>query len=236
MGTAGIAMFAVGESMGVPIGMTVGAIVSGSYLGDMVSPMSDSTNVVSAGYQGHSIFNLIPTFWTGYKISTGEAFLDTLLNRVGVQSMFSSAFMMLFAFGMIGALNKVGILDAIVNPIVAKIKNVIHLTAVSRFISIIGNTMGTNTFSLLMTGSLMAPVYKKFDLHPTNLSKAINATSTVLCVFIPWNASGIFVIGLFGGSVLDFMPYAVYSYLMPIAALLAVVFKFRVIPIDKVLD
>ena len=48
LGTAGIAMFAVGESLGVPTGMTVGAIVSGAYLGDMMSPMSDSTNVASA--------------------------------------------------------------------------------------------------------------------------------------------------------------------------------------------
>lgn len=48
MGTAGIAMFAVGESLGIPAPLTVGAIISGSYLGDMVSPMSDSTNVVAA--------------------------------------------------------------------------------------------------------------------------------------------------------------------------------------------
>ena len=48
LGTAGIAMFAIGESMGIPAPMTVGAIVSGSYFGDMVSPMSDSTNVAAA--------------------------------------------------------------------------------------------------------------------------------------------------------------------------------------------
>ena len=48
LGTAGIAMFAIGEGMGIPAPMTVGAIVSGSYFGDMVSPMSDSTNVAAA--------------------------------------------------------------------------------------------------------------------------------------------------------------------------------------------
>lgn len=47
MGTVGIAMFATGSSLGVPPSMTVGAIVSGSFLGDMLSPMGGSANVVS---------------------------------------------------------------------------------------------------------------------------------------------------------------------------------------------
>lgn len=50
-GTAGLAMFAIGESMGVPSGMTVGAIISGSFLGDTLSPMSDSTNVAAAAVE-----------------------------------------------------------------------------------------------------------------------------------------------------------------------------------------
>lgn len=37
--------------MGIPAPMTVGAIVSGSYMGDMVSPMSDSTNVAAASVE-----------------------------------------------------------------------------------------------------------------------------------------------------------------------------------------
>lgn len=45
--TAGIAMFAIGESMGVPTAMTVGAIASGSLFGDMLSPLSDSANLAA---------------------------------------------------------------------------------------------------------------------------------------------------------------------------------------------
>lgn len=47
MGTVGVAMFATGSSLGVPSAMTAGAIVSGSFLGDMLSPMGGSANVVS---------------------------------------------------------------------------------------------------------------------------------------------------------------------------------------------
>ena len=90
--------------------------------------------------------------------------------------------------------------------------------------------MGTNTFSLLMTGSLMSPAYKEKGLHPTNLSKAINATSTPGCTFIPWNASGMYVVGMYGVGTLGFAPYACYVYLMPLAILLTVFLKFRVVP------
>jgi len=47
-GTIGIAMFGIGTVMGIPAGMIAGAIVSGSYFGDKLSPISESTNLASA--------------------------------------------------------------------------------------------------------------------------------------------------------------------------------------------
>ena len=43
--TVGIALIGVGNAMGVPIGMTAGAIISGAYFGDKMSPLSDTTNL-----------------------------------------------------------------------------------------------------------------------------------------------------------------------------------------------
>lgn len=58
--------------------------------------------VVAVLYQGMDANNIMNVFWTGYKASTGNTFLDTLLNRGGVTNMSATAFMMIFAFGMIG--------------------------------------------------------------------------------------------------------------------------------------
>lgn len=324
-GTAGIAMFAIGESLGIPSGMTVGAIISGSFLGDMLSPMSDSTNVAAASvgtnlithckelayvvapsflisavvyyflglrfatdnfddsyiqgichalsthfnigivtfipvivllvllimkkpavpsmlisslvaavvaviYQGVPADKIMTFMWSGYSISTGEKFLDSILNRGGITSMFATSAMMLYAFGMIGAFNETGILEAVIRPVVKRANSIIKITFASQATALIGNVMGTNTFSLLMTGSLMAPAYKDFDLHPTNLSKAINATSTVIAPLIPWNIAGIYVGGLFGVKTLAFAPYSFICYITPLVAFLMVIFKYRVIP------
>ncbi|MFW6266404.1 MAG: Na+/H+ antiporter NhaC [Halanaerobiales bacterium] len=47
-GTVGVAMMGIGSGLGVPAAMTAGAVVSGAYLGDKMSPLSDSTNLAAA--------------------------------------------------------------------------------------------------------------------------------------------------------------------------------------------
>lgn len=45
IGTVGVALFGIGSAMGIPPAVTVGAIVSGAYFGDKMSPLSDTTNL-----------------------------------------------------------------------------------------------------------------------------------------------------------------------------------------------
>jgi NhaC family Na+:H+ antiporter len=46
--TVGIALIGIGEALGVSLGMTAGAVLSGAYFGDKMSPMSDTTNLAPA--------------------------------------------------------------------------------------------------------------------------------------------------------------------------------------------
>jgi len=47
-GTVGIALIGVGQGLGVPLPMVAGAIISGAYFGDKMSPLSDTTNLAPA--------------------------------------------------------------------------------------------------------------------------------------------------------------------------------------------
>lgn len=47
-GTVGIALVGVGQGLGVPLPMVAGAIISGAYFGDKLSPLSDTTNLAPA--------------------------------------------------------------------------------------------------------------------------------------------------------------------------------------------
>ena len=46
--TVGIALIGIADALGIPLGMTAGAILSGAYFGDKISPMSDTTNLAPA--------------------------------------------------------------------------------------------------------------------------------------------------------------------------------------------
>jgi len=46
--TVGIALIGVGDGMGISSAMTAGAVVSGAYFGDKISPLSDTTNLAPA--------------------------------------------------------------------------------------------------------------------------------------------------------------------------------------------
>jgi len=46
--TVGLALMGVGQALGMPAGMTAGAVISGAYFGDKMSPLSDTTNLAPA--------------------------------------------------------------------------------------------------------------------------------------------------------------------------------------------
>jgi len=48
MGTMGLALMGIAAGLGIPVGPTAGAILSGAYFGDKLSPLSDTTNLAPA--------------------------------------------------------------------------------------------------------------------------------------------------------------------------------------------
>ncbi len=46
--TVGIALIGIGKAIGIPVGMVAGAVISGAYFGDKLSPLSDTTNLAPA--------------------------------------------------------------------------------------------------------------------------------------------------------------------------------------------
>ncbi len=56
--TVGIALVGIGQAMGISTAMVAGAVISGAYFGDKMSPMSDTTNLASA-MAGSELFSHI---------------------------------------------------------------------------------------------------------------------------------------------------------------------------------
>lgn len=68
-GTVGVALVGVGRGLGVPLPMVAGAIISGAYFGDKMSPLSDTTNLAPAvagtdifSHVRHMVYTTAPSY------------------------------------------------------------------------------------------------------------------------------------------------------------------------------
>ncbi len=71
-GTVGVALIGVGGALGIPLPIVAGAIISGAYFGDKMSPLSDTTNLAPA-MAGTDVFthvrHMVYTTAPGYVLS-----------------------------------------------------------------------------------------------------------------------------------------------------------------------
>lgn len=62
--TVGIALLGIGSALGVSEAMAAGAIISGAYFGDKISPLSDTTNLAAAMAETDLITHIKYMLWT----------------------------------------------------------------------------------------------------------------------------------------------------------------------------
>ncbi len=96
--TVGIALIGIGEALDISLGMTAGAVLSGAYFGDKMSPLSDTTNLAPAMAGGdlfshirYMAYTTVPTIVVtlivfiilGFTIDTsGEADTSSILTNI----------------------------------------------------------------------------------------------------------------------------------------------------------
>ncbi|MFS0644406.1 Na+/H+ antiporter NhaC [Siminovitchia sp. 179-K 8D1 HS] len=67
--TVGLALMAIGEGLGFPAAIVAGAVISGAFLGDKLSPLSDTTNIAPVmadtdlfSHIRHMLWDTVPAF------------------------------------------------------------------------------------------------------------------------------------------------------------------------------
>ncbi len=96
--TVGIALIGIGGALGIPLGMVAGAVLSGAYFGDKMSPLSDTTNLAPAmagtdlfTHIRYMAYTTVPTILVTLVVfiilgftfeTTGTADTDLILNSI----------------------------------------------------------------------------------------------------------------------------------------------------------
>ena len=107
MATIGVALLGISILMGLSTAMTVGAIVSGSYFGDKMSPLSDTTNLAPAvagselfAHIRHMMWVSVPSFLIALLLYTVAGFiLEPGITSATVMEDFNNALLGQFNIG-----------------------------------------------------------------------------------------------------------------------------------------
>jgi len=322
--TVGLALMGIGAGFDIPMYWTAGAVVSGAFFGDKISPLSDTTNLAPA-VTGVNLFdhirNMLPTtvpamliaftiylfvgfnfiginevdfskieaitngldnnfnltllallppvivitlaikkmpalpslfagvftgaliaiyvqdaslhevfkfMQSGYKIETGVAEIDGLLNRGGVQSMTWVITLVIIALGFGGALERTHCLETIIKAILTRINSFFGLQAAATSSAIATNLVAGDPYlSIALPGRMFASAYVKKGYSKLNLSRAVEEGGTLISPLIPWNAGGAFVITALGLGIADgqienllYIPLAFACWLSPVIGLI----------------
>lgn len=326
MGTMGVALMGIGFGLGMNPGMTAGAIISGAYFGDKMSPLSDTTNLAPAmsgtdimshikfmimptaivygiciifygvlgfaQYQGGSadvstvtmledalsgMFNINPLLllppvivivavalkipaipgitlgivagavvgmvfqsdcslgslfecgMNGYSCDTGIYEIDRLLNTGGIMNMMFSVSMTIIAMMFGGIMEETHQLEVIVNKLKSLVKSKFGLVALTEATCVVSNAvMPEQYISIVVPGRMYAEEYKKMNMSATTLSNALESSGTITSALIPWNTCGVFIFSTLGISVVQYGPWALFNWLMPIACLVMAVFGLTI--------
>lgn len=99
-GTVGVALMGVAAGLGVPLAAAAGAVVSGAYFGDKISPLSDSTNFAAIvadtelyAHIQHLLYTTVPSFVLAavvYLIAGHSNLTGNIATPAGVNDMLTS--------------------------------------------------------------------------------------------------------------------------------------------------
>ena len=328
-GTVGLALVGVGTGLGIPAPMVAGAVISGAYFGDKMSPFSETTNLAPAiagstlfdhirhmtyttgtsyvlamiGFmilnknysadtvdaieiqkmlealdtsfvispllilplvfiifmvifkipaipglmlsvfmgvfcaifvQGHDISSVGYVLQYGYISETGNAMVDELLTRGGLQSMMWTLSLILCSLSFGGVMSVTGMLETIVKNILKFAKSVGSLIFSTICTCIFMNlASGEQYLSLLITGKMFQEEYEKRGLAPQNLSRALEDGGTLTSPLIPWCTCAVAMSTYLGVNTLDYLPYCLLNLINPVVS---IIFGFTGIAILKSSD
>ncbi len=327
VGSAGVAMMAIGNAMGIHPGMVAGAVICGSMFGDKISPLSDTTNLapavagaklgdhvrsmlwttlppflislilftilgirqtsgdynagdlnlyiealngefqlglvtlipavliivllllkvdaivalgisavaagaVSVFWQGASLQSVIQIAYSGYTTGIENGILQTILNRGGMSSMLQYVAIICFAVGMGGMLEKLGVLENILEMIVSHIRSDGTLILATLLVGYVVSLIScSQPMAHVLTGRLMAPLFKDRKVAPEILSRCLEDAGTLAGPMIPWHGYCVYMSGTLGVAWAAFFPYL---FLLSLTPFFSVFYGFTGISIKHV--
>ena len=171
---------------------------------------------------------------SGYKLTSGNAALDELLSRGGMESMLNTVWLILAAMMFGGVMEVTGLLQKIAAGILGLVRGTGSL-----ILATLGTCIGMNVvasdqyIAIVIPGRMYRAEFRRRGLHPKNLSRSLEDAGTMTSPLIPWNTCGAFMATTLGVATLTYAPFAFLNLLNP---LIAAIYGFTGFTIERLPD
>lgn len=183
--------------------------------------------------QGAGFLDCIRVMYKGFSIDSGVLLVDKLLNRGGITSMYDIMMIMIFAMGLGGMLDRMGILMNLVGNAVKKLNSVFTLVGATMLVSYISGAIGcTMSMAHVVTGKLFAPIYREKGVDPNVLSRTMEDCGTLGGTLMPWHTNAVYFSGALGVAYSEYVPWALLCFIVPIFSLIAAAVGFGIWYVD----
>lgn len=143
-----------------------------------------------------------------------------LLSMRGILSVVASA------TALYGILDGTNMINPLISKFISNIKTVRMLVFKTIILGTLMNIVTLNqTLAIIIPGKSMASSFKKFNVSKNTLARTIGDSGTVLAPLIPWNINGLVISVALGINVIEYAPFAILCYLLPVVSLIFAHFR-----------
>lgn len=211
-------------------GTIVGCLFAVVFQWDVVIALADNPDLIAIAAIFKGLFHAM---FLGYSSVTGNADLDALLSKGGMNSMLNTVGLIINAMAFGGAMSRTGLLERLVEAALSRVRSAGGLITAT-----VGTCIGTNVLAadqylaVAVPGQMFVKSYEERNLSPLNLSRTLEDSGTLTGALIPWNTCGAYMSATLGVSTMLYAPYAFFNLLCPIIAIIYGFWKIALPPID----
>jgi len=170
--------------------------------------LSTVTTAVKAGFSAMA---------TGFTSNSGVPEIDDLFSRGGMASLLTTIWLVLGALSFAAVMEHAGLLQRLLQPVVARAR-----TRGSLIAAVNGSGIGLNVIAGdqyvadVLPARMFRGEFARRGFAPQALSRAVEDSGTVTSVLVPWNTCGAYISGVLGVSTGAYLPYCFFNLLSPI--------------------
>ena len=169
-----------------------------------------------------SINSITELIMNGFVAHTPNKNINLLLSKGGISSMLTSLALIIFALALGGLLIKFNIIGVIITKIEESVKGIVGLT-ISDALTCIGVNLlvGEHYLAIILPGESFKEAFDHHNLPRTALTRVLNDAGAAINAVVPWSVSGVFIAGTLRVNPLDFIPFAIFPFLVTVLCILA---------------